>query len=115
MFSTTTAATTTTATATATASTAQRQPLYRRKSSVECIARRWHITFEESLLLCAQFEYQQSPEKQEEPAPAPVPQPRRRGSRMFPAAAAAAVCQEDEPTFCDPSSLRAQVDAMDLD
>jgi len=44
--------------------------LYRRRQSVEMVARRWRISFEESLSLCANFEHQQG---QGEPLQAPEP------------------------------------------
>merc|ERR1712170_23675 len=40
--------------------TPQRRKLFRRRQSVEQVARRWRISFEESLLLCANFEHQQT-------------------------------------------------------
>lgn len=51
-------------------SRAKAKKLYRRRRSVEMVARRWRITFEESLSLCANFEHQQG---QGEPLQAPEP------------------------------------------
>ena len=38
----------------------ERKKLYRRRHSVEKVALRWRISFQESLLLCANFEHRQT-------------------------------------------------------